>query len=270
MLKLKPRVRRVKNFVTFFRANFVISDTGLTPAKKRQKKIWRNLNAIAGRPGRRGVTLTVKAGWVEILPPSEQPVKTPTCRLPAVRVQERQPRSRQQPLDWLLLTTEGEPTAENALPIIEWYEKRRRIEEYFSALKTGTRITDRPWQAADDLRRCVAFDAVTACTVMSLERLARSDPETPAETGVHPDEIELLAVHSAKSKHRGKRGPPTARPTIREFVINATRLAGFRPTNRRPTPGTRKLWEGYTIRSYFVENYRALKNHWCPKSTVAC
>ncbi len=105
---------------------------------------------------------------------------------------------------------------------------------------------------------------------MSLERLARSDPETPAETGVHPDEIEMLAVLLTKPKHRGKRGPPTASPTIREFVINATRLAGFRPINRRPTPSTRKRWEGYTILSNFVENYRALKNHWHPESTVAC
>ncbi len=105
---------------------------------------------------------------------------------------------------------------------------------------------------------------------MSLERLARSDPETPAETGVYPDEIEMLAVHLAKPKHRGKRGPPTVSPTILEFVINAERLAGFRPTNRRPTSGTRKLWQGYTILSNFVENYRALKNHWHLDSTVSC
>ncbi|MCY4150737.1 MAG: hypothetical protein OXE94_00690 [Aestuariivita sp.] len=143
------------------------------------------------REARLDAKLTVTAGWVEILPPPEQPVGTPNCRMLAVRVQEHASGSRQAALDWLLLTTEGKPTAEPALPIIEWYEQRWQIEAYFAALKTGTRIKDRRLQAADDRRRCLAFDAITAGTVMSIERLARNGPEALAETMLLPDEIDV-------------------------------------------------------------------------------
>ena len=151
----------------------------------------------------------MRAGYVDLVPPLDLPEDTAPLRMLAVRVLEKTPPEGKEPLDWLLLTTEGDPTKQNALRIAEWYEKRWLIEEYFSALKTGTRIKDRKLNAADDLRRCLAFDAITACTVMSVERLARSAPDTPAKTVVHDDEIHVLAVHMAKPNHRKQRARRT-------------------------------------------------------------
>ncbi len=74
------------------------------------------------------------------------------------------------PLDWMLLTTEGEACAADALKTVTFYERRWLIEEHFRALKVGTRIEDRRLDQADDLRKCLAFDAVTACRVMTIER----------------------------------------------------------------------------------------------------
>ena len=130
------------------------------------------------RRGRKGVKLELRAGFVDLVPPTDLPKDTRPLRMLAVRVLEPEPPKGKEPLDWLLLTTEGDPTEQNALRIAEWYEKRWLIEEYFAAVKTGTRIKDRRLNAADDLRRCLAFDAVTACTVMSVERLARGARRT--------------------------------------------------------------------------------------------
>ncbi len=220
------------------------------------------------RTGRKGVKLELRAGYVDLVPPVDLPKDTPPLRMLAVRVLEPEPPKGKEPLDWLLLTTEGDPTEQNALRIAEWYEKRWLIEEYFAAVKTGTRIKDRRLNAADDLRRCLAFDAITACTVMSVERLARSAPDTPAKTVVHVDEIHVLAVHMAKPNHRKQRGPPDPDQAIAEFAVNTARLAGFIPSKRQPLPGTRKLWEGYLILSLFVENYRAIRDYANAESTV--
>ena len=220
------------------------------------------------RKGRKGVKLELRAGFVDLVPPVDLPKDTPPLRMLAVRVLEKTPPKGKEPLDWLLLTTEGDPTEQNALRIAEWYEKRWLIEEYFAAVKTGTRIKDRRLNAADDLRRCLAFDAITACTVMSVERLARSAPDTPAKTVVHVDEIHVLAVHMAKPNHRKQRGPPDPDQAIAEFAVNTARLAGFIPSKRQPLPGTRKLWEGYLILSLFVENYRAIRDYANAESTV--
>ncbi|MDE0307047.1 MAG: transposase, partial [Albidovulum sp.] len=107
---------------------------------------------------------------------------------------------------WLLEKEGGEP--EHALEVVSRDEKRWLIEEYFKALKVGTRIKDRRLNLADDLRKCLAFDAITACGVMSIKRLARSAPDAPARAVVHEDEVRVLAVHMSKPGHRGKRGPP--------------------------------------------------------------
>ena len=220
------------------------------------------------RKGRTGVKLELRSGFVDLVPPGDLPKGTAPLRMLAVRVLEKRPRKGKDPLDWLLLTTEGEPTKENALRIAGWYERRWLIEEWFAAVKTGTRIKDRRLNAADDLRRCLAFDAITACTVMSVERLARCAPDTPARTVVHPDEIHVLAVHMAKPNHRRQRDPPDPNQTIAEFALNTARLAGFIPSKRQPLPGTRKLWEGYLILSLLTENYRAMRDFAKLESTV--
>ncbi len=81
------------------------------------------------------------------------------------------------PLHWLLLTTErpaaGEATAVHAATVLDWYRRRWTIETWFRTLKTETRIKDRRLDEADDLRKCLAFDAVTAVHVADLTVLAR-------------------------------------------------------------------------------------------------
>ena len=101
-------------------------------------------------------------------PAGKQPGTLP---LTAVLITEPDPpRKSRQPLRWLLLSCEGDATAEWAVRICGWYETRRSIEEYFRVLKAGTRIEDRRLDDADDLRKSLAFDAITAWRVFELER----------------------------------------------------------------------------------------------------
>ena len=164
----------------------------------------------------------------------------------AVHVTEPAPPAGRDPLDWMLLTTEGDVTAADALKTVSFYEKRWLIEEYFKALKVGTRIEDRRLDQADDLRKCLAFDAITACRVMTVERLARSEPDTPASHVVHRDEITVLNIYmtARQRKQRKQRAPPVSEPTIEAFAIDTARVAGFIP-KKTPTPaGNRETLAG--------------------------
>ena len=74
-------------------------------------------------------------------------------------------------------------------------------------LKAGTRIEDRRLQEAEALLKCLAFDAVTAWRVFSLDRYARDEPETPAAEVLTEDEREVIGIIV-----RGERLLPPAVP----------------------------------------------------------
>ncbi len=227
------------------------------------------------RKKRKGVRLEVRAARVDLAPPDKKPQATPPLSMMAVRVTEPAPPPGRDPLDWMLLTTEGDVTADDALKTVSFYERRWWIEEYFKALKVGTRIKDRRLNQADDLRKCLAFDAITACRVMTVERLARSAPDTPASHIVHRDEITVLNIYKV-SRQRTPRGPPDPEPTIAAFAVDVARLAGFIPRKRQPLPGTEKLWQGYKLLLAFVEHHRNMRKlqeldmlkRWTPQCLV--
>ena len=163
------------------------------------------------------------------------------------------------PLHWLLLTTEGSADAETAKTVLAWYERRWTIGEYFRVLKTGTCVEDRRLDHADDLRKCLAFDAITACHVFDLERMPRNKPDTPADRVVADDEIVILYVRLMACGIHRARSPPDNPPDIRTLVIDIARLPGFHPRTSQPLPGTTPLWKGYVYLRDATHTYRALK-----------
>ena len=213
------------------------------------------------RPTRKA-ELDLRAGRVKLLPPL-RPARSAGRREPldvlAVTATEPNPPPGKEPLHWVLLTTEGSADAETAKTVVAWYERRWTIEEYFRVLKTGTRVENRRLDHADDLRKCLAFDAITACHVFDLQRMARDKPDTPADRVVAHDEIVILYVRLiAYGIHRA-RSPPEKPPDIRTFVIDIAKLAGFHPRKSQPLPGTALLWKGYVYLRDATHTYRALK-----------
>ncbi len=146
------------------------------------------------------------------------------------------------PLHWMLLTTDVGAGPDTARTVLRWHEPRWRIARFFHALKQGTRIEDRRLDRADDLRKCLAFDAITAFRVRDLSLLARERPDDPAERHVTRQDITALRALAAHHGLSVARGPPDM--TVARFVTLTGGLAGFHPSKRQPLPGTRKLQEG--------------------------
>ena len=135
--------------------------------------------------------LDLRACTVTLAAPTDATDKTAT-RMLAVSATETSPPHGKERLHWLLITTEGEPSNEQARKVIAWYERRWSIETWFSVLKTGTRVEKRRLDDADDLRKCLVFDAITACHIHDLNFMARTAPQTPADEVVEQDMIDCL------------------------------------------------------------------------------
>ena len=160
-----------------------------------------------------------------------------------------------EPLDGMLLTTQGE-----ALETVARYERRWLIEEFFRVLKGATRIEDRRLDEADDLGKCLAVDAITACRVMTIERLAR-------KPGRHPGQPHRRSQRDHR-RHPSQGLPPAQappEPTIK--AVDVAPMAGFIPRKRQSLPGTETIRQGYRTLLNLVENHRPmrtmnmLKNH---------
>ena len=159
----------------------------------------------------------------------------------------------------MLLSTVGEANLDGAKELLRFYELRWSIERFFHALKTGTRIEDRRLDEADDLKKCLAFDAITAFRVWDLTWLARTRANDPAHEYVPPHDIEMLCALTRFYQLKSVRGPPGPDMDIEKFVILTAGLAGFHPSKRQPLPGTQKLWEGSQILTQSVTGYQAIK-----------
>ena len=125
-----------------------------------------SLAACGGKRARKKREVTIHAARVKLVPPGDRADDAPISRLAV---------SGAGGLDWLLLATEGIPEKDDA--VREWYERRRTIKEYFRALKSGMGAEDPPFDDADDLRKCLAFDA--ACRIFDLQGAGQTQRPPP-------------------------------------------------------------------------------------------
>ncbi len=186
-----------------------------------------------------------RTAQVDLRPPRSRPQDGPVP-VWVVQVREPQPPPGEEPLEWLLVSSEGAASAEWAERIVRWYEARWSIEEFFRLLKSGTRIEDRRLHTATALEKCLAFDAITAWRVFSLDRYARDRPDTPADQVLTATEWEVIArvVQAEQLLPPAERNRPPP-PDIRSWVVMLARMTGWQPSRRRPLPGNEVLWRAY-------------------------
>ena len=147
--------------------------------------------SASGGAKTRTARLEVRSLQASILPPGNRR-KHPPQAVSAVSATEPNPPVGLDPLHWVLLSTRALQRVRDAIETLELYRRRWTIEEYFKTLKSGSRIEDRRLDHVDELRKCLAFDAITAWRVFDLGRQAREDPMLPAAKALAPEEIETL------------------------------------------------------------------------------
>jgi len=166
--------------------------------------------------------------------------------LNAVRVYEVGTPDGEEPVEWLLLTTEAIATAEDVGRIVDHYRARWVIEEYFKVLKTGCAFEKRQLESYATLKNALAILAPIAARLLLLRSLERDSDQDRVRDVLTNTQLEVLRTFSPK--------PPPPRPTV-AAVMKAIAALGGHLSNNGP-PGWQVLWRGY-------QELLTLERAWC-------
>jgi len=160
-----------------------------------------------------------------------------------VEVLEKAPPAGEEPVHWVLLTSERIDTEGDLLRIVDIYRSRWLIEEYFKAIKTGCGYEERQLESASTLLAALGITLVLAWQLLVMRHLCRLDEQRPdgaphlaASVAVTPQQLALLIAMTPKLKW-----PPE--PTLGDVVRGIARLGGHIRSNG--APGWQVLGRGF-------------------------
>jgi hypothetical protein len=142
-----------------------------------------------------------------------------------------------EPIGWVLYTSLPVPGLAEAMRVVSYYERRWLIEEYFKALKSGCRVTERQLKTGGRLEAVAAILSVVAVRLLQLKAHARTEPDRPAAEVVPPRYVDLLRI---------ARGLGRATPlTVGRFYRELAKLGGFLGRKHDGDPGWITIWCGW-------------------------
>lgn len=153
-----------------------------------------------------------------------------------VHVFEPSPPTGEEPIEWLLCTTEPIDTVAQVAKVVDWYRARWVIEEFFKAIKTGCAYEKRQLESAHALVNALAVIAPVAVQLLALRSAARLEPTAPAGTAVTPLQLKILGAIQ-------RRYPLPENPSARDALLAVAALGGHLKNNGEP--GWQTLWRGW-------------------------
>lgn len=153
----------------------------------------------------------------------------------------------QEPVDWILYTSEPIDTPEQVAAVVDYYRCRWVIEELNKALKSGCVVEDRELESYEGLRNLLAMSLPIAVELLALRSLARSDPERPATEMFSPSQLAAL-------RHLSHR-PLPQQPTIQDALWCIAGIGGHIKNNGQP--GWEVLQRGMSEFLSFAAGWRA-------------
>jgi hypothetical protein len=206
--------------------------------------------AFPARPGRKAM-LAFRATTVEVCRPLN---RTDLEHLPAtvsvnvVEAREVEVPEGEEPVYWLLLTTEPVGTVEAVLRVVDLYRSRWLVEEFFKAIKTGCGFCKAQLEEAQHLLIALTLTLPVAWQLLVMRHLDRACPEADAEAVVSPRQLAVLRQTVKKMRW-------SARPTVGEATAAIARLGGHLRSNGRP--GWQVLGRGYQKLLALEEGWQA-------------
>jgi len=221
----------VKQFVAA--APAVATRTVKLSQRKKQAYKQPSRRRTQAREGREA-ELTIHVERVELTRPTYvEKTKAPQLAVNVVYVREVAD-DVEEPVEWLLYTTEAIDTQENALRVVDFYRARWVIEEFFKSLKTGCAFETRQLESFHTLENALALAIPIAWGLLRLRVLARDYPELKASTILTKTQITIL---------RKKKLLTTATPSAQLAMQAVAQLGGHIKNNGQP--GWIVLGRGY-------------------------
>lgn len=163
-----------------------------------------------------------------------------------VHVFEEDPPPGQEPVDWLLYTTEPIETQEQVATVVDYYRCRWIIEEFNKALKTGCSVQKRQLESYDALLNMLAMSLPVAVEVLALRTLARAEPGRPSKDFLSPGELDALRHIS----HR----PVPKKATVQDVLWAIAGLGGHIKNNGAP---------GWQVLQRGMDKFLPFAAGWC-------
>jgi hypothetical protein len=191
-----------------------------------------------GSRAARCVKLAVRFSEVTLNPPSRKAATGPIT-LHAIWACEIDAPENSTPLQWMLLTTIGIKSFEDACEKLRWYTLRWGIEVYHRTLKSGCKIEDRQLGSADSIESCLAIDSVVAWRICHLTKLGRETPHAPCTIYFQEEEWKALVAYINREPIA-----PEHPPTLGEAIRMVATIGGFLGRKGDGVPGTETIWRG--------------------------
>lgn len=216
---------------------------------------------IKPKPGRarkqRVAKLCVGSHAVEIRRPSTSKVPERSLKLNIVHVWEPKPPKGEDAIDWVLFTTEDVETSEQLHTVVDRYELRWIIEEFFKALKTGCAFEKRQLQSFHALSNALAVFAVVAWRMLLARGASRAHPNGAATSVLSRTQLHLL-----KHKLKLEKLPTTAK----DAAYAVARLGGH--LKRNGDPGWLTLGRGFERLLFLEAGWHAAATHFAKEDVI--
>ena len=227
----------------------VVVEREVTLSRRAEQKIPDKRKQAQSRAGRlarlalggKTVTVSRPAQCLESLPE--------TLTINVVHVLEIGTNGEQDPVEWMLATTEPIGTAAEIERIVDIYRARWTIEEYFKVLKTSCDYEQRQLGSEHTLTNALGLFVPIAWQLLLLRALSRSDETIPAERALTPIQLEVLVAQS--------NGKLPRTPTVRQALLAIAALGGHIKNNGEP--GWLVLYRGMRYLRILVEGWKIAK-----------
>lgn len=175
-----------------------------------------------------------------------------TIEVNALHVFEQDAPNGQDPVDWLLYTTEPLETKNDIELVVDYYRCRWQIEELNKALKTGCVVQTRQLESLDALTTMLALSLPIAVELLALRALARAEPERSAEVLLSKSQLAAL-------RHQCTHRTLPENPTAQDVLWCIAGLGGH-IKNNGPA--------GWQVLQRGMEKYVQFAAGWCARDAV--
>lgn len=188
----------------------------------------------------REATVEIRARQIELRRPVKADDETlpETIEVNAVWVREIDCPEDNEPVDWRLYTSEPIEEPGQVEQVVDWYQRRWVIEEYFGVLKGACRVEERQLESAATLTTALGVMAVAAWRLLALRTLTQHTPERPAEVLFRTSQLAVM-VESSKTDLETIEGT-----TLKEALLAVAAMGGH--LSRNGPPGWLVIHRGYS------------------------
>ena len=225
-----------------------------------ESKVCGTINvAIVGREGEKAKQVVVSVRFAEVT------MKNPKSKnfdsgfqAYAIYLDELNPVSEEERLNWLLLTNIPVTDLEGATEKINWYKRRWSVETYHKVLKSGCKVESSRLEHIDRLNLYITMMGIVAWRLFWMTHIARSEPDKPASAVLTELELQALSFLAGKKK---KIVVPIK--TTFQAITEIAKLGGFLGRKSDGFPGPIVVWRGWEKLSNATDLLEAMDYQRC-------